>query len=302
LVAASVSLIAYFAASRPTRDADFFVSARSDILAVELDCVQELVWDLPPGSIAPQDAPERRVAGAPVSVVLRGGVHARVRVDPQRRWLIDFARSDNLGCNTAAADAIVARLDDRTLAASGTGYVYQSAADIQMAPRPVLLLRGRVVIGDEIPFGSGQWGAVSTPLLHSARIEVRTPDQQTAQRRLIHEEVVDSGGIIDSHGCLDQPSSDCVRSAGSRTNGFIHVVERDGRPGLEAQLVVTGERIGVRQQGGSQRRVLVTYWSKLATSSWLQMSAALLVFVSLLLQLGQALRRRRPQPGGGHDE
>ena len=292
----AVLLFARFAGSLITRDATFSITARSEVVSVEVGCAQQLVWDLPAGQIGiPGDGKEPD-ASRSVSATLRGGAVARVRTGPQGEWLIDFGRSANFGCGPAA-DAITVTADESALRISEDGYVYRSAAPIGTAPAPPLLLLGRVVIGEEIPFGSGAPVVLAAPMLGEARVEVRTPDPLTAQRRLIHAERVDPGGIVDSHACLDTRAdelSPCVKAAGSTAEGFIHLAERDDkRLGFDVQLQVVGERIGVRQQGGSERRILVSWWSKLVTSSWLQIAAACVFGLSALAQIWSILPRRR---------
>jgi hypothetical protein len=296
---AVVLLFARFAGSLVTRDAAFSITARSEVLSVEVGCAQQLVWDLPPGQIGIPGEGKPPGVSQSVSVTLRGGALARVRGGPNGEWLIDFGRSASFGCGPAA-DAVTATADETALRISEDGYIYRSRARIGAAPVLPLLLLGRVVIGEEIPFGSGARGVLATPMLGEARVEVRTPDPLTAQRRLIHAERIDPGGIVDSHACLDTRADDlprCVKKSGSAAEGFIHVAERDDkRLGFDVQLQVVGERIGVRQQGGSERRILVSWWSKLVTSSWLQIAAACVFGLSALAQIWSILPRAR-EPG-----
>lgn len=302
---AAVGLAAYGVAGRVTQDASFSISARSEVLTLELGCVHNIVWDLPAGQIGPPGLDREPPHSGIVSVALRGGARARVRAAPGQPWLIEFDHTESFGCGGLAAEVITATADDAALPASAEGYTYRSSKPLGESERPTLLLRGRVVIGDEIVFGGGLRSALAAPLLGTARIEVRTPDAQTAQRRLIHEEQVDAGGIIDSHGCLDMPAdrlARCVQQAASAAEGFIHVGAADGPPGFDVQLLVTGEHIGVRQQAGAERRIVVTWWSRLITAAWLQIFAAWLLGLSALAGLWPLLAREvRPAGQGGQD-
>jgi hypothetical protein len=103
--------------------------------------------------------------------------------------------------------------------------------------------------------------------------------------------------MLDTHGCLDEPVDaqaaefPCVRQARTTAEGFLRAVKREERLLLETQLSVNGRHIGVRQQGGSERRVLITTWSRLVSSSWLQLFAAGLILVSTLVGLWGGLVR-----------
>lgn len=294
LLLLAVGLATRWLSGAVTRDATFSISARSEVLTLELGCDQHIVWDLPAGQVAGVGADAEPPVSEVVSVALRGGARARVRASQGQPWQLELDRSDSFGCGAPAADTIVVSAGDRALAPDAQGYVYRSARPVEDGERPTLLLRGRVVIGDEIPFGSGLRGAVAAAMLGQARIEVRTPDAQTAQRRLIHEEQVDAGGIIDSHGCLDTPADRlpaCVRQARSQAEGFIHLGADGPAQGFDVQLLVNGEHVGVRQQAGAERRIVVTWWSRLVTSSWAQIAAAWLVGLSALAGLWPLLAR-----------
>lgn len=295
LVAAA--LLALSLAYAVTEDASFSINADTKVFTVEPACGQQLVWDLPASRVGvPREGGAAPEASQAIGVSLRGGARARVQVDGEGRWLIEFGRSGSFGCG-AAADLVTVTLGDKTQTA-GTDevWLYQSSAAVAAGASPVLLLKGRVVIGDEISFGSGAAGG-GVPLLERAHIDVRSPDAQTGQRRQIHDETIDPGGMIDTHGCLDAPREppqrfvDCARSARSASEGFFRAVKRDDRPMAEVQLVVTGRHVGVRQQGGAERRVLVTWWSSVKTSSLVQMFAAAMVLISALVQLWGALKR-----------
>lgn|GEM_PF-3581462 len=310
---AAAGVLALTLANVVTRDATFSINADTAVFAVEPACGHHLVWDLPAGAIGMPSAdliePQQ---SKKIGVSLRGGAHARVQLDGTGHWLIDFNRSDRFGCGQAAdvititTDAGVRTVGDNQL------WSYRSNAAIKPDSTPVLLLKGRVVIGDEILFGSSAADGVA--ILDRATVDVRSPDAQTGQRRQIHQEAIDPGGMIDTHACLDAPLesrlqlAECVRRARSAAEGFVRTVERDNQPVLQVQLAVTGRHIGVRQQGGSERRVLVTWWSSVVHSSLVQMFVAAMVLLSALVQLWGALKREpkqertAPDGAGGNDE
>lgn len=302
-VVALALAFAYWAASRVSDDATFAVSARTEVVALEVGCMRPLVWDLPAGRVAALDGP-RPVAADVVSVELRAGSRVRLWLGGDRRWRAALEPSDVLGCDGAGepADAIVVAAANRRLPASAAGYYYESNAPLeQRGERPLLPLHGRIVIGDEVVFGAGTGRAVSVPLLSRARIEARTPDRLTLQRRLIHEEQIDAGGIVDSHGCLDTAGAGlrrCLRDARPAAEGFVHPGEVGDEPGFDVQMLVTGRHVGVRQHGGSERRVVVTAWSQWVSSQWLQLAAATLLFVSAMAQIWSVIERRDQGTGG----
>ncbi len=307
LLVLALVVFAWVFSSWQTDDASFSIGAQTEVLSVEPECRHQIVWDLPPGRIgvASEDGKVPAAAEA-VSVSLRGGARARVRVNRQGQWLMEFARSNSFGCGGPAADVIAFTAGDASRAANDADVFYESTAGIAAGSGPVLLLRGRVVIGEEIQFGSGAARDVDVPLLTHARIEVRTPDAQTRQRRLIHEEAIDPASMIDTHACLDEPhdpaaaSFDCVRRSGSTSEGFFRAVKRDDRHAFEVQLVATGRHVGVRNQGGSERRLLVTWWSRVVSSTFAQLFAAGLLFVAACAQVWSTIQRKeRGEPEAG---
>jgi hypothetical protein len=299
-VVAFTLAVSWLLSSVVTRDASFSINADTEVLTIEPDCQQQIVWDLPPGRIGIVPLGDEKASptdAGRISVAFRGGARAQVRVARDGRWLIDLGRGNSFGCATTAEDLIRFDADGRATTAGAQDVFYSSAEPQTPGAGPVLLLKGRIVLGQEITYGGGSAAGLGSPLLDRARIEVRTPDAQTRQRRLIHEEALDPGGMLDTHGCLDEPIDaqaaefPCVRHARTAAEGFLRAVKRDERLLLETQLSVNGRHIGVRQQGGSERRVLITVWSRLVSSSWLQLFAAGLILVSTLVGLWGGLVR-----------
>lgn len=287
--------VAVVAASCTQSDTTFSVAARTEVLTLQTRCAQTVVWDLPAGQIStPErlDAGQPATAGEALALALRGGAQARVRLDAAGHWLVDATPDAVFGCADAqgrvAPDTVTAEVDGVALPPAPRGFVYRSATPARDGPRPLWLLRGRVVLGQEIAFGAGLGSAAATPVLAAARVEARTPDRFTAQRRLIHEEMVDAGGLIDTHACLHvggDALSACVRGRAWGGEGFVHLGDPGGAPGFDVQLTVVGERIGVRQQGADERQIVVTWWQRTVTNSAVQIAAALLLGLSTLTQL-----------------
>ncbi|HNT39773.1 MAG TPA: hypothetical protein PKO45_11725 [Rubrivivax sp.] len=297
--------LAWSGARLVKHDSSFSISARTEVLTLEVACGEQLVWDLPPGEVLGASSEAEPQPAQRLSVSLRDGARARLRLDADKRWLLTLDRAPGMGCTAATPDRIGVQVDERSLPPDPEGVHYRSRQAYDLGERPAWPLRGRVVIGEEISFGAGLGGGSSTPMLVQARLEVRTPDAATGQRRLIHEEQVDAGGIVDSHGCLDVRADDlpaCVSIAGSVAEGFVHVADGEGSPGFDVQLLVTGERVGVRQQAGSERRVVVSWWAHVLSDSAVQMFAAGVAALSVLLGLLAALKELLPAPAGGREE
>lgn len=294
-----VAAVAWVLASVQTDDASFGISAETEVLSVEPDCEQNLVWDLPAGRIGALREDGREPEGAAaIGVLLRGGARARVRVGQQGQWKMEFTHSDSFGCGGSAADVIVFTADDLSESAGGADVYYESEDEVAPGAGPVLMLRGRVVIGEEIPFGIGTADGAEVPLLVRARVEARTPDWHTRQRRLIHEETIDPGAMIDTHGCLDAPAGPqtlaaaCVREARTASEGYLRAIRNDDRLAFAVQLAATGRFIGVRNQGGTQRRLLVTWWSRVVSSTFAQLFAAGLAVLAALAQIWSTIQRQ----------
>jgi hypothetical protein len=300
-LAVALGVLSWLLGAWTTDDANFSVTARTEVLTLQTGCAQPLVWDLPAGQLStPErlDAGQAPTAGEALALGLRGGAQVRLRLDAEGHWLIDAVPSPVFGCTDdqgrTAPDTVTAQVDGVALPPAPQGFVYRSDRPAQDAPRPLWLLRGRVLLGEEIAFGSGLASAAATPLLASANIEARTPDALTAQRRLIHDERVDAGGQIDTHACLSarqEALPACVRRRAWSAEGFVHLGDAQAMPGFDVQLSVTGERIGVRQHGGGERQIVVTWWQRLRTDSGLQIFAALLLTVSTLVQILPLLER-----------
>lgn len=301
------SLLGWGLANFAPSGADFSISARSDVLALEVACSQHLNWDLPPGRFKAING-EPREASRVFGVKLRGGARVLLRLGGEGHWQARFDSSPHLDCGAEAGEMIIISADGELQPPSPQGVFYESQLPMRKGLRPTLLLNGRVVLGEEIQAGIGLGSELLvTSILHHARIQVRTLDDPLGQRRLIHEEIIDAGGLVDSYGCLDVPDqtpqrfgeevlANCVRKPGWSSQGFVYVGPGDDEPGFNVQLQVSGHHVGVRQQGGAERRVLVSWWSRFVSSSSVQIAAAIVFALGnlgLLTGWMEALRRRK---------
>jgi hypothetical protein len=298
-------------------DTDFFISAKTGVVNVDVTCGQQLVWDLPPGEIRalgeseaaqPMDGESSRqatTAPPPITVVLRGGAHVRLRAGADGKLRADFSGVNPFKCAESATkppSTVEISVGNATLPYADD-YAYRSLAasdgTASGALARKLLLRDRVVIGEPVQFGSGSMFGAESPILEEARIELRTTDLATDQRRLIAEEHIDAGGVIDSHACLDAAErrdgdvagiNHCLTQATRVGEGFV---QWDGAAPMSVQYFVRGPRVGVQWQGSGERKLLVTRWAWLVSSTWAQMLALLIVFVPSMIQLHLALKPER---------
>ncbi len=298
-IAVALGVAARYVAGLVKQDTIFSISARSEVLDLTLLCGQRtVIWDLPPGRLLADGSDAQPTLAKGVSIQLDAGAHARVSIGPDKRWRVSLQQgSKGQACDVPGRTGLAMQADGRPYAPGRQQYEYESLLPAHQGARPLLELRGRVTIGQSIPFGSGFVGAVQVPILSQARIEARTPDPLTGQRRLLHEEQVDAGGIVDSHGCLQASGADlarCLANARSEADGFIHISELDDKPGFDVQLVVVGSRVGVQQQAGAERHILVSSWAHIVTRSDVQMFAASLALTSVLFGLLVALKDATP--------
>lgn len=148
----------------------------------------------------------------------------------------------------------------------------------------VLLLSGRVVLGEPLRHGGG-WSAASSPLLREGKLEARTRDVVTARSLPVIEEPLDAGSRVDTHACLEQAEAPAqlacmVRTSASASGLVYDNVDR----ALAVKLHVTTERIGIAQHGGEQRAVAITWWSRFISLQFVQMFAATLLLLCTLVQ------------------
>lgn len=302
---AALTVVAYFLLTQPQQNTSFSIHAATEVLEMHVPCGMRIVWDLPPGTVQISD--QETLASDHVSAVLRSGVQARIwrgADDHLRiRWgLSDIHACRHEGSTGASAMPSIDPEPLRLITEHGDAILdqgeweYVSASSQQAERRPVLIVAGYIVVGGPIVQGAGYGAAVSMPMLLSGGIEARTPDSRTQQQRLIHSEQVEVGTQIDSHGCLSVEPEDlasCVRKAGTRAQGFVHLDDTSGSPALGLQLAVEGEQVGVRQFGSVERRIVVLRWARLLSSSGLQILAVMSAALLTVIQLTSALTRTR---------
>ncbi|MBE7418832.1 MAG: hypothetical protein HS128_14030 [Ideonella sp.] len=164
-----------------------------------------------------------------------------------------------------------------------------------------LPLEGRIVIGAELPYGAGWSDADPPPLLDGADIQVRSLDGATGRSVGVLQEQVDSGGVIDSAPCFDHGPSLVDRTrllfagqAGLAVAGAARrheacalamaapafgVVRAHREGGLQAQVHVLAQHLGITAYQGQPRLLGVTLWQQL--THW-HLAQALAAFVVLL--------------------
>lgn len=148
----------------------------------------------------------------------------------------------------------------------------------------VLLLSGRVVLGDLLRPGGG-WSQASSPLLREGKLEARTRDLFTDRSVTVIDEPLDAGSRVDTHACLERDEElellACLESTPVSASGFVYDnVDR----ALDVKLSVTTERIGIAQHGGGHRAVAITWWSRFISLQFVQMFAATLLLLCTLAQ------------------
>jgi hypothetical protein len=259
---------------------------------------------LDPGA-ASVDSPPRLA-----SVRLAAGSRARIERVGDGELSIRFERSPQFG-NCASADSVVAvqihGLDEPRLPAQaltvrkGKGevdhIVYRSAAG---ASEFVLPLEGRIIAGTELQHGAGWQDSGPPALLDNAEVQVRSLEGATGHSVGLREERVDIGGIVDSMPCFalgpslvdrvrllgQSPSlaidrgahrnEACARALTAPALGLVRA-HREG--GMESQMHVVAQHLGVTAHQGQTREFGVPLWQSLTHSHLVQ---AIVVFVILL--------------------
>lgn len=289
LALAAALLVASFLASwLKHHNTTFSIRADTQVVDMDLRCGDRVVWDLPPGDFMGDDGTATRTDLA--SVTLRGGAHARIALDSERRLTVRWRNSEFHRCPESRMDTIRVTGDDGENVVADSMLHYRSAEPVA-AHFPPLIVSGRIRLGEEIVEGGGFRGA-SLPMLLSATVEARTPDALTGQKRLIHTEHVDAGSVVDTHACLDASEGElerCVTASRARASGFIHLGQPLDATGLQAQVSVMGTAVGVRQFGSVERKVSITRWATLITTSWLQVLVAMILALSAIVQIRGAI-------------
>ncbi len=282
-------LAANWLAKSTSADTNFSIRATTQVVRLDIPCDETLTWDLPAGLIGDPSVAGGTTDSDMVVVQMHGGASAALRIDATGLLEIQWQRDAAYHCASGDGPRIEVDTGNGRLPMEGDVPAYRSRNVVNRGAPPILPLRGRVLLGGEIAEGAGFAGAVYLPILLSADVEARTSDA-TGQKRLIHAEDVETGSMVDTHSCLSVPQhgtalADCLRDTASEASlpsGFIHFppTAEAGLPTLGVQVSLVGCSISIRPHGGNERRMMVTTWSKLLTSSWLQ------IFLALAIGLG----------------
>lgn len=264
---------------RPSPDVVFAVHAHTSVLAVALPCEQDLVWDLPPGELV-----GRSVDGAlaeepkgPVTVTLYGGAEARLVVLPEGRISVTFGTGEENSCDGDRAQRLRASLGGNDVEEDAEGFQYLSAPLAASGEQAAfaLPLVGRVILGENLPYGAGWSGA--TPLLHSGEYRARRIGGSAGEQNTYIEGSLDAGAVVDT-----QPATG-EGNAGPPASGFVQV----GPGGLEAQ-VYKQRGIGVLSYAGSPVTFSVPRWRVLVRSAGAQITLTVLTVLGGILGLAMS--------------
>lgn len=275
---------------RPARGVVFSVNAHTSVLTVILPCDQDLVWDLPAGELTGRSAADLLPVETekPVTITLYGGAGARLVALPTGRISVTLDAGEEKACDSALQPRVTASIDGKDMEPDSDGYQYFSASptsrpggssgnnnepasDAQAAADTAqttfaLPLVGRVILGENLPYGAGWSGA--TPLLHSGEYRARRIGASRGEQNTYIEGSLDAGSVVDT-----QPvTSSAYR--GRQASGFVQV-----RPeGLEAQVYKPRE-ISVLSYAGSPMVFSVPRWRVVVRSAAAQVGLALATVV-----------------------
>ncbi len=297
-----IMLIGGYFALQPASNTAFAISATTDQMLVEPLCQDRMVWDLPAGHVLPVSAPPEAMsctgAAVPVTVELRGGAQALLTSRADRRLDV------RLSPGALAAEcrlpegrsALSVQVDGVDLPADAQGYFYRSGecdGSGAVDASGVLSVLGRLQIGAAIPEGAG-WGgsSVAVSLLDKGEIVARLVAPFSNERMTLLQEKLDPGSIVDTLPCLGETAggdaatrNECLLTAVS-TPGFVRLLS----DGLDVQAYPT-RMVGVTPHLGEQRRINLTRWDILKSSSIAQVLAALFGVLLLLADVPEKLKR-----------
>lgn len=288
---------------RPSPNVVFSVNARTSVLTVALPCDQDLVWDLPPGDLVSRSVDDA-LSGEPkgsVTVTLYGGAEARLVLLPEGRVSVTFGTGEESSCESGRAQRLRASLGGTDVDEDAEGYQYLSAPLAAGTEQVAfaLPLVGRVVLGENLPYGAGWSGA--TPLLQSGEYRARRIGGSAGEQNTYIEGSVDAGAVVDTLPVVRDGDT------GPPASGFVQV----GPAGLEAQVYKPRE-IGVLSYAGSPMTFSVPRWRVLVRSAGAQIALTVLTvlggIVGLIFSALEALpnhpvsrwikvRLREEQPG-----
>ena len=320
VVAVATIAIAYWIAARavePAR-ADFTLTAETGILRLHTYCAQRLVWDLPPGkvsqpqpmmpgddegpassakpsskSVSPQTADEERPDGH-VSVAMEGDLFITVSRSAAGDLMVVIQRGDSggelpLGTVTVSNPREGSSEMERKSQTIEDRLYYRSVDGAD--PAFTLPLWGRVIVGDDVPQGSGS-AAGAAPLLQAATIRARVSTSgrlnEGVPRKTVIDESLDVGDIVDTHPTLAAEQMDAPRVkalCGSKSGdwaavGFI-TPGSDGM--IKAVVHRNAEAVSVTRASAQPFDLSVRKWQSWLASDWLQGGIIVLVLVATII-------------------
>lgn len=335
LFVALIMLLALSARFAPPKKTTFTIQAKTDVLTVEPNCGQSLIWDLPPGEIRALGLgvePDSLPKIGPVSLVIRSGTRAMIERRESGEWRVVVKPLEGVDRCAAATKAGVTGtsrsaqpipaatriaavrlkykdakghdIENEPVEPSADGYAYRSVGD---EPQPASLrLAGRVILGSPVLEGGG-WSGSHAGMLRGAAIEGRVRHSVGEQVEVLLHEEVDLGSMIDTHACLDSHLTEegrfaCEDPGVDPAVGFaIPVPEVDGKT---IDVVVHREalRIGVLPYAGEQRRLSVTWWTALIRDPFIHQIGLALALIVGFLSHYDGLKRPLSRLCGNRDD
>jgi len=318
LVVAAGSLTRYLLRPFPI---DYTVAAQTATLSLRTYCGQKLAWDLPrgfvrvPGQLRLPDAtPEADGVAAVepgaelVSVTIEQDVIVTLTVLPGNRLSVVWALPSAGGERAAAAGLVT--VGGRTIPIDQTIY-YESELPLaggsagMAAAGFTFPLAGRVILGDDIPYGSGVEGR-SAPVLQAAsvvgRADVGSSRYGAAPRKTLLEEKLDTGDLVDTHPEFDNradrvararidlnsPNPACTAGDAAATDGAwaaMGFVSPDTQGAFQAVLHRRASGVGVSHLGAAPFMLTVPRWHAVILAPDYQILIALFVVLTSLISL-----------------
>jgi hypothetical protein len=311
-------LVLVAAGTKPARS-DFTVTADTGILRLHTYCAQRLVWDLPPGIVSqpvpmqPQedvkpgaknkiDKEEEEKPDGHISVAMEGNLFITISRAATGALMVVIQRGegdetgDPLGTVTISNPIPGSKEMERRSQVITEKLYYRSVA----GPKPTftLPLWGHVIVGDDVPQGSGS-AAGAAPLLQAATIRARVSLSgslnEGVPRKTVINEVLDAGDIVDTHPTLsDQEMNKAAVAAlcGPEVEdwaavGFV-TPEKDGF--LTAVVHRNAEALSVTRASAKPFVLSVPKWHKwFATPGWQGTIIALLLIAWIVSNFNNAV-------------
>lgn len=282
VIVLGLAVLAYWVLRQPSPDVVFSVNAHTGVLQAAPLCNEELVWDLPAGRLmgrsaaSDADLPEEVER---VTVTLYGGASARLVHRHTGAIVITFDAGEADACPIELERRIVVRHGMQNLPADPVGYDYMSMPLEAIDDQPVfaLPLIGRVVLGEDLPYGAGWSGA--TPLLQSGEYRARgarSGGSVDREQNTYLEEQLDAGIVVDTlPRAAHLTGSDPVSAS-----GFVQI----GSSWMQAQIYKRRE-ISILTYAGVPTTYSVPRWRVLVRSTGAQILVALVAILGGIVGL-----------------